>query len=436
VFCGPGDNGGDGLVAARHLRAVGWQVSVHRIGGTRPPSADTAAALQAACQAGLAPTPCPERLPPADLVIDALLGLGSLRAPDGELARAIAAIRAARHTTHAATPVLAVDLPSGLHPDTGAVLGDAAVLATATVCALSIRPGCFMHQGRDHAGTVWLADLGHPATSRSAWLAGRPPRPPRPHASHKGRFGDVVVVGGATGMAGALALAGGAALAAGAGRVFVVPLDAPPPLRPELMMRTLDWVLQPATLSRATVVAGCGGGQAIAGALPPLLAHAGRLLLDADALNAIAAEPALRRALQARGARGRATLLTPHPLEAARLLGTDAAAVQADRLASATALARDTGATVLLKGSGSVVVAPGGLPRVNPTGNAALAGAGTGDVLAGWAGGLWSAQPEATAADIAAAAAWWHGHAADRFAALRPGRPLRAAALVEQMLAD
>jgi NAD(P)H-hydrate repair Nnr-like enzyme with NAD(P)H-hydrate dehydratase domain len=108
--------------------------------------------------------------------------------------------------------------------------------------------------------------------------------------------------------------------------------------------------------------------------------------------------------------------------------------VQADRFAAARALADDTGATVLLKGSGTLVVAPGGTPVVNPSGNAALAGAGTGDVLAGWTGGLWSARPDAAAAEIAAAAAWWHGRAADEFASQQPGRPLRAAALIERVL--
>lgn len=430
VVCGPGDNGGDGLVAARHLRQAGWTVHLHRVARGKAPSADTAAALQAAVAAGLEPLPCPARLPEADLVIDALLGLGSQRAPDGEIAQAIAAIRAS------AAPVLAVDLPSGLHPDTGAVLGERAVVAVATLCPLSLRPGCFTHQGRDHAGAVWLADLGHPAADGSAWLGGAGTWPARPHASHKGRFGDVVVVGGDAGMAGALALAAEAALAAGAGRVFVAPLDeaSAAPLRPELMRRPLPWAAQPAVLAQATVVAGVGGGERVAAALPPLLAHAARLLLDADALNAIAAEPPLRQALRARCTRGRPTLLTPHPLEAARLLGRSAAEVQADRFAAARALADDTGATVLLKGSGTLVVAPGGTPVVNPSGNAALAGAGTGDVLAGWAGGLWSARPDAAAAEVATAAAWWHGRAADEFASQQPGRPLRAAALIERML--
>jgi hydroxyethylthiazole kinase-like uncharacterized protein yjeF len=433
VICGPGDNGGDGLVAARHLHAAGWAVSLHRVAGTRPPSADTAAALAAARAAGLEPTPVPEQLPAADLAIDALLGLGSTRAPEGELARAIRAFAA---VDPARTAVLAIDLPSGLHPDTGALLGDNAVRANATLCALSLRPGCFTHQGRDHAGAVWLADLGHPANEARTWIAPAMPQVRRPHASHKGRFGDVIVLGGDRGMEGAAVLAADAALAAGAGRVHLALLDAGarPALRPELMQRPPAWAREPARLARATVVAGCGGGEAIASHLPPLLNHAARLVLDADALNAMAREPALQALLRARAAAGRPTLLTPHPLEAGRLLGTDAATVQHDRFAAARRLAQQTGAAVLLKGSGSLVAEPGGQVWVNPSGNGALATAGTGDVLAGWAAGHWSAQSDASAAAVALASARRHGQAADIYAATHPGRPLRAAALIEQML--
>ena len=434
VVCGPGDNGGDGLVAARHLSSTGWSVSVHRVASTRAPSADTAAALAAARACGLEPTPVPDRLPEAELVVDALLGLGSARAPVGDVARAIHALAAVDPRR---TAVLAVDLPSGLHPDTGALLGTTAVRATATLCLLSLRPGCFTHHGHDHAGEVWLADLGHPAGVARSALAAAAPWPPRPHASHKGRFGDVLVIGGAPGMDGAAVLAAEAALAAGAGRVHLSLLDtaARPALRPELMQRSPAWALEPARLGAATVVAGCGGGEAVAATLPGLLNHAARLVLDADALNAIAAEPGLQALLRARAASGRPTLLTPHPLEAARLLGRDAATVQNDRFEAARTLARQTGSVVLLKGSGSLVAEPGGRVWVNPSGNGALATAGTGDVLAGWAAGHWSACSDRDPASVATATAWRHGHAADRYAAGHPGRPLRAAALIEQMLA-
>ena len=167
--------------------------------------------------------------------------------------------------------------------------------------------------------------------------------------------------------------------------------------------------------------------------MPPLLAQAGRLLLDADALNAIAADTMLQDLLRRRGGRGRPCLLTPHPLEAARLLHTDVTAVQSDRLAAARGLADRYGCTVLLKGSGSVIATPGQTPVINPTGNAALAGPGTGDVLSGWTGGLWAQAPDRAAIDIAAAAAWAHGRAADLWPAAAGGAPLRASDLVEAL---
>jgi hydroxyethylthiazole kinase-like uncharacterized protein yjeF len=335
-------------------------------------------------------------------------------------------------------PVLAVDLPSGLHPDTGALLGAAAVRADVTLALLTVKPGCCTGHGRDQSGEVWLDTLGVTAKAPTAWLSGPPVPPPRRHAAHKGSFGDVAVVGGAAGMVGAAWLAASAALAAGAGRVYCSLLDPQAvlldPARPELMGRTAWWQSPPALLAQTTVVCGCGGGEAVRAALPPLLSHAARLVLDADALNALAADSGLQPLLRARAARGLATLLTPHPLEAARLLQTGSAEVQRDRLAAARHLAADTGAAVLLKGSGSVIAAAGRLPHFNPTGNAALATAGTGDVLAGWAAGLWAQQPEAEAADVAAAAAWQHGRAADLFARAGNTGPLRAADLVEALV--
>jgi NAD(P)H-hydrate repair Nnr-like enzyme with NAD(P)H-hydrate dehydratase domain len=174
-------------------------------------------------------------------------------------------------------------------------------------------------------------------------------------------------------------------------------------------------------LQRATVVAGCGGGPRIGAALPRLLARAPRLVLDADALNAVAADPQLLAGLLARGDRGQPTVLTPHPLEAARLLGSEAASVQRDRLGAARALADRTAAVVVLKGSGTVVATPGSAPpRIVATGGPALATAGTGDVLAGWLGGRWSvaagptsaeADSRSLASEVALAAAVEHGAA-------------------------
>jgi hydroxyethylthiazole kinase-like uncharacterized protein yjeF len=173
---------------------------------------------------------------------------------------------------------------------------------------------------------------------------------------------------------------------------------------------------------------------AVAATLPALLHHVPRLVLDADALNAVAADASLLARLRQRAAHGHATLLTPHPLEAARLLGQTTAEVQANRLAAASALATKCHAAVVLKGSGSVLASPGALPCINPSGNAALATAGTGDVLAGWAAGLWAQRPSDSPEAVAQQAVWQHGRAADLHAEhAAPGAPLTASALINAL---
>ena len=428
IAAGPGNNGGDGLEAALHLQRSGRQVDVTLHAATSTP-ADARAALQRAQAAGVAiragataPQPA---LSANDLAIDALLGIGASRAPDG----AMATIRALN-----ASPclVLAADVPSGLDADTGMALGSASVNAQHTLTFLTLKPGLFTASGRDHAGRVWLDALGSDTvalaggTAPQAWLrslAARVGPSARRHAQHKGSFGDVAIVGGAAGMAGAALLAARAAHAAGAGRVYVELLDAGAaaldPLRPELMFRP-DWSSQADALAGSTVVCGCGGGSAVRSRLPRILSRAGRLVLDADALNAIAADPGLATLLRARAVNS--TVLTPHPLEAARLLGVTTAEVQADRLRAAHELADRYAVIVVLKGSGSVISAPGEPPSINASGNASLASAGTGDVLAGWIGGLWSHSATAPLETVLRAVAE-HGAAAEpqRIGALRAG---------------
>ncbi len=433
VFAGPGNNGGDGLVAARRLHDAGKTARVVCVGDMTRLPADAAQALQAAQAAGVALS---DRLADAafepDLAIDALLGLGARRAPEGRLRDAIAAMN------DSGAPVLAVDLPSGLHADTGQPLGDVAVRARHTLSLLTLKPGLCTALGGEHAGQLWLDTLGVDAGAPTAWLGGPPASSARALSSHKGSHGDVVVVGGAPGMVGAAWLAARAALAAGAGRVYACLLDERAAMldaaHPELMARSAWWLSPPAQLAAATVACGCGGGTTVREALPPLLSQVPRLVLDADALNAIAADTMLQTLLRQRASRGLATLLTPHPLEAARLLQSDAAAVQRDRLAAASALAGNLACTVLLKGSGTIIAATGRVPIINPTGNAALATAGTGDVLAGWCAGVWAQAPDSHPADIGTAAAWAHGHAADRWPPAQRGAPLRASALIEELL--
>jgi hydroxyethylthiazole kinase-like uncharacterized protein yjeF len=288
-----------------------------------------------------------------------------------------------------------------------------------------LKPGLFTADGRDAAGQVWLNDLSvtTPADVQPcAMLQGADSSPclarqNQAHASHKGSFGDVAVLGGAAGMVGAALLAARAALHAGAGRVFIALLGdtadsvlSVDTSQPELMFRNpvaLD-------LKQQVLVCGCGGGQAVHAHLPALLADAARAVFDADALNAIAADSSLQASLAARQSHGYATVLTPHPQEAARLLQCSTHDVQSDRRRAAQRLADRFGSVVVLKGSGSVIAAPEQTPLINHSGNALLASPGTGDVLAGMIGAMLAAGLPARTA--AARAVFIHGQLADRWA--------------------
>jgi len=401
VACGPGNNGGDGLEAAAHLQRWGKQVVaslVHDLKNS-PPDAHRAwgSAIAAGVQIG--------NTVPAqhDVCLDAIFGIGAARPLKSVYADWVA------HMNAADAPTIAVDVPSGLDADTGTV-ATIHVRAQHTLSLLTLKPGLFTGSGRDACGEVWFNDLGVVGSPLpEAWLQAPAPPTPRLHASNKGSYGDVCIVGGAPGMRGAVLLAARSALRGGAGRVFGCPLGEPELSLdvqcPELMFRhfeTLDW-------NDMTVVAGCGGGHAIAGHLPVLLRSAKRLVLDADALNRIAESPALQQQMAQRT--NGCTVLTPHPLEAARLLDVQVTEVQANRLEAARAMAERFQCVVVLKGSGSIIAAPNETPRINPSGNARLATAGTGDVLAGLLGAyLANGIP---ALDAACTAVWRHGVAAD-----------------------
>lgn len=417
VACGPGNNGGDGLVAATHLHrwaeSMGSGVRVIATHGSADPHStkvlpqDAQSALQEALAAGVA-----IQLEPPDefdMAIDALLGIGASGPISNVLARMLTRLR------NTPSPVLSVDLPSGLDAESGALqaLPDDHPIEEVdrvgpryTLSLLTLKPGLFTKDGRDAAGEVWFDDLRAtplPDTSPMAQLYAEPPDSAsaagRHHASHKGSFGDVLVLGGqdmginGQGMTGAAILAATAALRAGAGRVLVSLLGERPaaemryePLAPELMFRASRCLLESDLPDRATVVCGCGGGEAVAAILPAILARSPRLVLDADALNAIARDSALKSLLTQRSLQAWTTVLTPHPLEAARLLETNTAAVMQDRLSAAQHLADHFGAICVLKGSGTIVAEAGETPWINSTGNGRLATAGTGDVLAGMIG--------------------------------------------------
>jgi len=452
MACGSGNNGGDGLEAAMLLHRAGYPVVVTWLGTPETVPPDARLSWQRAREAGVRFVDEPPALGEQDLAVDALLGIGLSSASRAENDPLRAHLWYLYQCLISSAIVLHVDIPSGLLADTGqwadgldlgGLFPTKGRTRRHTLALLTLKPGLFTGYGRDSADTVWLDDLGV-ATERgdsATWLSGRPDslhKHTDSHNSHKGQYGDVAIIGGeglqarGQGMTGAALLAASAALHAGAGRVFLSLLDDAAttalPQQPEIMLRHLDAL----DLSRCTVVCGCGGGAAVASVLPRILQEAGKLVLDADALNAIAADTALQQLLLQ--SNSYPTILTPHPLEAARLLGTNTATVQADRLAAATQLAQQFQCTVLLKGSGSVIASPfSENTYINPTGNALLATAGTGDVLAGLIGALLARALSGYGdALYAAQACYLHGQAADRWPA---DKPLTALALAQSLSA-
>lgn len=414
VVCGPGHNGGDGLVAARHLAALGVAVDVALLA---EPRGDAAAQWERARAAGVREGDGVG----ADLIVDAVFGTGLARAVEGPAARAIERIN------EAGVPVVAVDLPSGLDADRGAELG-VAVRATETVTFGLPKPGLALEPGRSLAGRITVARIGIPdhapgvVPDARVWTpaAAAEHLPERPADGHKGRFGHVLVAAGSQGKTGAAALAARAALRAGAGLVSVAcPAGVNDILEqkcteamtepvPDTPSRAFAAAAEDALLalaeSRDVVALGPGIGrepetEAMVRSLVKRLTKP--LVLDADGLNAF----------QGRPEELRASVITPHPGEAARLLGISSAEIQADRLGAARRLAEVTGAVVVLKGAATVIAAREGPPLINPTGGPALATGGSGDVLTGVvAAFLAQGLP---ARDAAGLGAFVHGLAAD-----------------------
>lgn len=421
---GPGNNGGDALVAAAQLQQLGVATQAWMPVSVKPDDAQWALGLARAAGVPLSAEP-PASLDDYAWVVDGLFGIGLGRALDGPFATQAA--RIAAHT-HDGGRVLALDVPSGLDSDTGRIVGaGVAVAATHTLTFIGAKPGLYTGDGRDLAGVIEIASLDVPPPAAPAIVLNQPARfaaalPERAFASHKGTFGSLAVLGGDTGMCGAPILAARAALFAGAGKVHVGLLGAgaPPydPPFPELMLHPADGLDLDAM---SAIAAGCGLGtrEAAATLVRDVLAHDAATLLDADALNLVATHDDLAAAVAARGARGHACVLTPHPLEAARLLGSDTATVQHDRLAAARALATRYASIVVLKGSGTVIASPDGRLAINPTGNAALATGGTGDVLGGLIGALLAQR--VAPYEAALAGVYLHGLAADTLTAQGTG---------------
>jgi ADP-dependent NAD(P)H-hydrate dehydratase / NAD(P)H-hydrate epimerase len=412
VFAGPGNNGGDAFVLARHLKSWWFDVSVHFTGDAQKLSLDAAAAFAAWHEAGGTLTNDVPPLQRCALVVDGLFGIGLQRDLAGRYAELVSMINAAP------APILALDVPSGLHSDSGRILG-CAVRASHTITFIGLKPGLLTLDGPDQSGVLHLASLGLDARAfvpSTGSVIGtdvlRQSMRPRRLNSHKGSFGSVAVVGGAAGMVGAALLAARAALKLGGGRIYVGLLDerALPvdPVQPELMVRSADAALE---LDQVTVLAvgpGLGVSAQSTALVAKALASTLPLVLDADALNLVATQESLSTALSTRKA---GTVLTPHPAEAARLLDISTAEVQRDRVEAALNLATKHRCGVVLKGAGSVCAWPDGTWAINTSGNPGMSSAGMGDVLTGIVAALLA---QGTTPEIAlAAGVYLHGAAAD-----------------------
>ena len=390
VLAGPGNNGGDAYEAAAILKTRFHRVALVATGDPDSLPEDAARARRKWLDAGgetlTQPPPGPW-----SLIVDGLLGIGLSREPSDAISNLI------DYANAQGCPVLALDVPSGLDAQTGAVLGRA-VRASHTLSFVALKPGLLTLDGQDYCGELSVDSLGLDLAGLApscGWVAA-PARfrdwlQTRPRNFHKGNAGSLAIVGGATGMTGAALLAGRAALKLGAGRVYVGMLEHAGPsadlLMPELMLRLPDEVLG-LDLDAIGIGPGLGQSERAKALLAAVIASELPCVLDADALNILAENRDLRQACARRIAD---TLATPHPAEAARLLGTTVADVQYDRLAAARHLSQELGAHIVLKGAGSVIWSCQNNWHINRSGNPGMASAGMGDVLTGMLGALLAA---------------------------------------------
>ena len=420
VVAGPGNNGGDAFEVAARLKHWFFRVSAVFSGERDKLPKDALAALGKWETAGgtlLREIPGESRF---DLAVDGLFGAGLARPLAGAHGALVQKLNAL------GVPILALDVPSGIDADTGVIMGSA-VRASHTITFIAYKPGLLTLDGPDHCGELKLDTLGlDPAgllepegMLLAADILDRAIAPRRRNF-HKGQAGSVGVLGGAAGMVGAAVIAGRAALKCGAGRVYLGLLTARPPYiddaQPELMLRKPAAVLEKELVDVLVAGPGMGNADPARKLLRAALAARVPVVLDADALNAIAGSRTLAASLAKRNA---ATIMTPHPAEAGRLLGTTTAAAQADRVASARAIARRYRSLVVLKGNGSVIAAPDGKFWINPSGNPGMASAGMGDALAGMIAALVAQGAEPLQALLAGV--YLHGAAADALVAAGVG---------------
>lgn len=383
VLAGPGNNGGDAFVAARHLVEGGFKLTLVCPADPATFPTDAARAHRAWLDSGGQVQDC---IPPEgdwSLILDGLFGIGLGRDLGGQYLDLV------KQVNQMPVPVLSLDMPSGLDSETGQPF-HAAIRADVTLSFIALKPGLLTAYGRDYCGQVYLDSLGLPPglfPPDAGRLVGQSEvaalLKPRPHNSHKGMLGSVGILGGDESMIGASLLAGRAAHWLGAGRVFVGMLAQSPLAvdisQPELMMRPPGQLLE-SGLDCLAIGPGLGRSAKALEALGQALASDLKLVIDADAINLIASDNALQAQLKTRKA---ASILTPHPAEAGRLLGASNHEIQQDRIGSAQVLAKRLNCLLVLKGSGTVIAWPDGRWAINPTGNPGLSSAGMGDILCG-----------------------------------------------------
>ena len=409
LLVGPGNNGGDALACACELREKGAVVNVVLPGGRRPTSALALAQLERWTQAGGTTYDDPYMTEKADCVVDGLFGTGLAKPITGDYLDAVLWFNERQALK------VSLDIPSGLNPVTGHWTGSyPGCSADVTITFLCVKSGLYMCEGADAAGEIVLneLDVSVPLSPLSVIGTDEFPRVLRPRVknSHKGDYGSVAVIGGTDGMIGASILAARAALISGAGRVTLECRAEHAPhvdmVYPEIMFAT-----KPVNLEDFdAIVLGCGLGtsaEAKARVIEALDCQK-PLILDADALNIIAADIKLQDMVLARRA---PTVLTPHPGEAARLLRRDTAGVTADRVAACRELAVQTGAIVVLKGAGTVISMRSSRTWINPTGSPMLATGGSGDVLAGMIGAMFAQGYDMVESVLAAV--YFHGLSAE-----------------------
>lgn len=409
LLVGPGNNGGDALACACELREKGAVVNVVLPGGRRPTSALALAQLERWTQAGGTTYDDPYMTEKADCVVDGLFGTGLAKPITGDYLDAVLWFNERQALK------VSLDIPSGLNPVTGHWTGSyPGCSADVTITFLCVKSGLYMCEGADAAGEIVLneLDVSVPLSPLSVIGTDEFPRVLRPRVknSHKGDYGSVAVIGGTDGMIGASILAARAALISGAGRVTLECRAEHAPhvdmVYPEIMFAT-----KPVNLEDFdAIVLGCGLGtsaEAKARVIEALNCQK-PLILDADALNIIAADIKLQDMVLARRA---PTVLTPHPGEAARLLRRDTAGVTADRVAACRELAVQTGAIVVLKGAGTVISMRSSRTWINPTGSPMLATGGSGDALAGMIGAMFAQGYDMVESVLAAV--YFHGLSAE-----------------------